>query len=66
MTELIQSIADVCLQNGLLYDNMPPVTVSPGVYMISAVAMHEQCKKRGNCREQRFYVTHINGGYKLC
>ena len=66
MAELIQNIADVCLQNGLLYDNMPPVQVSPGVFMISAVVMNEQCKTRGNCRAQNFYVTQTNGGYKLC
>ena len=66
MSELIQNISDVCLQNGLLYDNMPPVQVSPGVFMISAVTMNEQCTSWGNCRAQNFYVTHINGGYKLC
>ena len=50
--ELIQKITDVCIGAGLSYDGLPPVQVSPGVWMFYAV----ECSRKGHCRQHPRYA----------
>ena len=65
MTELIMQIENLCVQAGMSYDRTPPVSVSPGIWMFSAVPMHDKCKRHGFCRQMQFFAADIGGKLKL-
>jgi hypothetical protein len=59
MTDLITKISDLCVTSHLAYDGSRPVSVGPGVWMIQATEMSEQCTKHGSCRQTPRFVVQL-------
>ena len=59
MTELIHQISDLCNSEHLSYDGSRPVSVGPGIWMIQATEMTEQCTKHGSCRQMPRFVVQL-------
>ena len=59
MTDLINKITDLCVTSHLAYDGSRPVSVGPGVWMIQATEMSEECTKRGSCRQMPRFVVQL-------
>ena len=59
MTDLINKITDLCVTSHLAYDGSRPVSVGPGVWMIQATEMSEECTKHGSCRQMPRFVVQL-------
>ena len=59
MTELIHQITDLCDSEHLSYDGARPVSVGPGIWMIQATEMSEECTKHGSCRQMPRFVVQL-------
>ena len=59
--EIIQKLTDLCTTSGLSYNGVPPVAVSPGVWMFYAV----ECSKHGHCRQLPRYAACIGDKFVL-
>jgi hypothetical protein len=59
MTELIDKISDLCVTSRLAYDGSRPISVGPGVWMIQATEMSEECTRHGSCRQMPRFVVQL-------
>mgnify|MGYP000515760325 CR=1 FL=1 len=59
MTELINKITDLCVTSHLAYDGGRPISAGPGVWMIQATEMNEECTRHGSCRQMPRFVVQL-------